>query len=139
MLDIVKNFLQPNELHQNGVVQGKYYERTGSCHQCGQCCTNIYLIYGKHTIDSLEMFETIKARHPEYRYFTPRETNGNEIIFDCVNLQPDNRCAIYENRPSFCKIYPSEYSLKMGGKLAEGCGYQFKLRKTFSDILKKMT
>jgi|GEM_PF-2557688 len=140
MLEIVKSFLNPEEVRQSGAVQGQYYERTGSCNQCGKCCTNIYLVYRQQTIDSINMFEDIKAKNPEYEYFKPllQESDGNGLLFQCIHLQSDNNCGIYQNRPSFCRKYPSEHSLLMGGKLAEGCGYQFRLLQSFQDVLRNL-
>ena len=137
MLDIVKSFLRPEENKQAGVVQGQYYERSGSCNQCGKCCTHIYLVYAQQTINSVSMFEEIKANNPEYHYFKPlrQESDEDGLLFQCIHLQADNTCGIYEQRPSFCRQYPSEHSLLMGGKLAEGCGYRFRLLNTFQDIL----
>lgn len=137
MLEIVKSFLSPAETQQSGTVQGQFYERSGSCNQCGKCCTDIYLVYGHQTINSIEMFEDIKTKNPEYQYFKPliQQNDGNGLLFQCIHLQSDNSCAIYNDRPSFCRKYPSEHSLLMGGKLAEGCGYKFRLLKTFQDVL----
>jgi uncharacterized protein len=140
MLEIIKSFLKPENTPQVGLVQGQYYERTGSCNQCGKCCTHIYLVYGQQTITSLEMFEEIKETNPEYQYFLPllEENDEEGLLFQCIHLQSDNRCSIYEDRPSFCQKYPSEHSILMGGKLAKGCGYQFKLLKTFKDVLQNL-
>jgi uncharacterized protein len=140
MLEIVKSFLKPEESKQSGRVQGQYYERTGSCNQCGKCCTHIYLVYGQQTIDSVELFEEIKSKNPEYEYFKPLLNQSDEegLLFQCVHLQADNSCGIYNNRPTFCRQYPSEHSLLMGGKLAEGCGYRFRLINTFQDVLRQV-
>jgi len=144
MLEIVKSFLKPEEAQQAGRVQGQYYERSGSCNQCGKCCTHIYLVYGQQTITSVEMFEEIKATNPEYHSFKPLvqesgETSSEDgLLFQCTHLQADNTCADYENRPDFCRKYPSEQSLLMGGKLAEGCGYKFRLLRNFQDVLKQV-
>jgi hypothetical protein len=136
MLEIVKSFLQSDAPRQSGVLRGQYYERVGSCNQCGKCCTNIYLVHGDRTIDNLPLFEELKGGNPEYHYFEPiiDEQDGS-LVFRCSHLQPDNTCGIYENRPDFCRRYPSEQGLLMGGKLAAGCGYQFRLLKTFRDVL----
>lgn len=135
MLEIVKSFLAPEELKQTGVLQGQYYERSGSCNQCGKCCTNIYLVYGQQTIESVEMFEEVKHANPEYQYFKPVAQEEDGLLFQCIHLQADNSCGIYNDRPEFCRRYPSEHSLLMGGKLAEGCGYSFRLLKSFQDVL----
>jgi Fe-S-cluster containining protein len=141
MLEIVKSFLRPEESSQAGVLQGQYFERTGACNQCGKCCSNIYLVYGQQTINSLEMFEDVKTKNPEYEYFKPLPTQSDPdgLLFQCIHLQPNNTCGIYNNRPTFCRQYPSEHSILMGGKLAEGCGYQFRLLRTFQDVLKEVS
>lgn len=140
MLEIVKSFLKPEEAPQAGLVQGQYYERSGSCNRCGKCCTHIYLVYGQQTINSLEMFEEVKDKHPEYASFKPLMEQSSEdgILFQCAHLQEDNTCGAYNDRPDFCRKYPSEQSLLMGGKLAEGCGYKFRLLKNFQDVLKQV-
>ena len=137
MLDIVKSFLSKEELKQSGVVTGQYYERSGGCNQCGKCCTNIYLVHGQQTIDTPELFEELKSQNPEYAYFKPVNHDADGVVFQCVHLQSDNSCGIYEDRPSFCRKYPSEHTLLMGGKLAENCGYRFRLLKTFQDVLRQ--
>lgn len=141
MLEIVKSFLAPQEPVQKGSVAGQYYERTGSCNLCGKCCSHIYLVYGQQTINSLEMFASVQDKNPEYNYFKPLSSQNDPegILFQCIHLQADKSCGIYQNRPDFCKKYPSEHSIIMGGKLAEGCGYQFKLIQSFQDILKQIS
>jgi Fe-S-cluster containining protein len=138
MLEIVKTFLKPEEVRQSGVIQGQYYERTGACNQCGKCCTNIYLVYGQQTITSIAMFEEVKSQNPEYEYFKPVLEQEDGVLFQCIHLQADNSCGIYHNRPLFCRKYPSEHSLLMGGKLAEGCGYSFRLLRSFKDVLQQV-
>ena len=141
MLEIVKSFLKPGDTSQAGAVQGEYYERTGSCNRCGKCCTNIYLVYKHQTITSVEMFEEIKAQHPEYESFKPLPTDQQAedgLLFQCAQLQADNTCGDYQNRPDFCRNYPSEQSLLIGGKLATGCGYKFRLLKNFQQVLQQV-
>lgn len=141
MLEIVKSFLSPTESPQSGILPGQYYERRGACNRCGKCCSDIYLVFGQQTINSLEMFEDIQRTNPEYQYFRPQlnESDENGLLFQCMHLQPDNTCGVYDQRPSFCRKYPSEHSLLMGGKLATGCGYQFRLLKTFQDVLRGLS
>ena len=141
MLEIVKSFLRNGEPLQDGFVQGKYYQRSGSCNRCGKCCTNIYLVYNRQTITSIPMFESIKAENPEYESFKPMLEDSDEdgILFQCTHLQADNTCGAYEDRPDFCRQYPSEHGLLLGGKLAKGCGYSFKLLKNFQTVLQQVS
>lgn len=114
---------------------GRYYNRTGECHLCGACCTNIYLVHNNKTIQDPEEFERLKPDNPEYEYFKIIAETENGLRFQCIHLQADNTCGIYENRPTFCKRYPTEEVLLLGGVLAENCGYQFSLRQTFDEVL----
>jgi Fe-S-cluster containining protein len=137
MLEIIKKFLRQNpKIPQAGSLRGKYYERTGACTQCGQCCSNIYLVHGEQTINSLPLFEELQATTPDYASFVPidADSEGN-LLFCCTHLQVDKRCGIYDTRPDFCRRYPSEQGMLMGAKLAADCGYQFRLLKSFQTVL----
>ena len=144
MLEIVKSFLRDKTrqgIRQNGALKGRYYERTGSCNQCGKCCTNIFLVHGEQTIDNVARFEELKQSNPDFHSFEPlleASEEGEGLVFRCRNLLPDNTCAEYDTRPDFCRRYPSEQGLLMGGKLAETCGYKFRLLKTFQDVLSEL-
>jgi uncharacterized protein len=142
MLEIVKTFLKEKArlpIRQSGSLKGEYYERSGSCNQCGKCCTNIYLVHGEQTIDSIPLFEELKQNNPDYESFEPvaSESDGS-VLFQCRHLQADKTCGIYDQRPDFCRRYPSEQGLLMGGKLAPECGYKFRLLKTFEDVLAQL-
>ena len=39
---------------QSGVKMGQYYKRSGSCHTCGKCCKDIFLIHEERTIETLQ-------------------------------------------------------------------------------------
>lgn len=137
MREMIYAFLPGKARPQSGTVQGKYYTRTGGCNQCGRCCEDIYLIHNDRTIDSAELFEELKPHNPEYEYFEPVRETSEGIQFKCKHLGPDKRCTIYAKRPDFCRNYPSEKSILLGGNLAEGCGYSFELIRTFQDVLAK--
>lgn len=135
MREIIHSFLAKKDRKQSGTLRGKYYVRTGSCNKCGKCCTDIYLIHHDRTIDTLELFEALKPENPEYQHFKVVRETPDGLQFQCTHLSPENRCTIYENRPDFCRNYPSEKSILLGGNLAKGCGYTFELIRTFQDVL----
>ena len=135
---MIHSFLGKEIRQQSGEIRGQYYTRHGSCNMCGKCCTNIYLIHGEDTIDSVAMFEKLKRKNPEYEWFSPVNETEHGLQFQCVHLQPDNSCGIYEDRPTFCKKYPSEKSLLLGGQLAEGCGYTFEIINSFQSVLSQV-
>jgi uncharacterized protein len=118
-------------------VEGDYYNRSGSCNQCGQCCQNIYLTYRRTVIDSIEAFGRIQKLHPkEYGSFEPIDTTSTGVVFKCNALEEDNKCGRYLSRPAFCRTYPTEDSLIQGGKLPVNCSYLFEIKHTFTKVLK---
>jgi Fe-S-cluster containining protein len=117
-------------------VTGKYYTRTGGCTECGKCCTDIYLLYDERTIETIEEFDALRADNPDFDQFKPLETTAKGVVFACRHLGEDNRCTTYEQRPTLCRLYPSEDMMLRGGYLPEECGYVFTLRQTFSQVLK---
>lgn len=145
--ELLQSFLPTKESHQSlsvqvhgdpsqsGVQMGQYYKRSGECHTCGKCCKDIFLIHEERTIESLEAFEILKEQNPEYTHFIPVRETVDGLQFQCKHLSSENRCLIYQNRPDFCRKYPSEKTILLGGKLAEGCGYQFELLKSFHTVL----
>lgn len=122
---------------QSGEVVGQYLKRQGSCNQCGRCCTNIYLIHEEHTLKTIEEFERYRSVEPEFEGFIPVDQDEHGLKFQCKHLKPDNTCAIYDDRPGFCRYYPSEEGILMGGALAEQCGYSFEVITKFKAILAK--
>lgn len=130
----LKDYFDPP---QNGTVEYQYYVRTGQCNSCGQCCSGIHLIHGDSVIESVEQFERLKQQHEDYRHFVPIDESDIGLVFRCSNLQPDNTCGIYDDRPLFCKKYPSEATLMFGGVLAPKCGFAFQAKHRFGEILKQ--
>lgn len=122
---------------QRGDIQYKHYVRTGECHSCGMCCSDISLVHGDKIIETEAQFEALKTRFEDYRYFEPIGKNAYGLRFRCRNLTEDNRCGIYEDRPRFCKKYPSEETLLMGAELAPQCGFSFRPKWSFDEILAK--
>jgi Fe-S-cluster containining protein len=118
-------------------VEGDYYNRNGSCNQCGQCCQNIYLTYRRNVIETVETFGRVQKLHPtEYGSFEPIETTSTGVVFKCNALEEDNKCGRYLSRPAFCRTYPTEDSLIHGGKLPAKCSYIFEIKHTFAKVLK---
>ncbi len=137
MIKLVNQLRDYFDPPQSGPVTYDYYVRTGQCNQCGQCCSGIYLIHGEDVIESIEKFDKLKDRHEDYQHFVPIEETDVGVRFRCRHLQPDNSCGIYEDRPLFCKKYPSEATLLFGGSLAPKCGFAFKAKHKFTEILEK--
>ncbi|MDX2083849.1 MAG: YkgJ family cysteine cluster protein [Candidatus Melainabacteria bacterium] len=134
---MVKQWVAPPEVPQAGEVTGSYYVRSGSCNQCGDCCTGIYLIHENQTIQTHEQFEALLPKNPEYNYFKPIDQDESGLLFECVHLQENRSCGIYEHRPDFCRRYPSEASMLQGGVLSACCGYSFEVRQRFEAVLKQ--
>jgi Fe-S-cluster containining protein len=119
-------------------LRGKHTLRTGHCNQCGECCKNLFLSYGRETIRTEEEFREIQARHPEdYQFFEPMYATEFALAFRCNNLGPDNLCMDYEARPGFCRTYPTEEGILLGSRLPKECGFAFAPLKAFEDVLKQ--
>ncbi|MEB3286066.1 MAG: YkgJ family cysteine cluster protein [Vampirovibrionales bacterium] len=130
----------PVEQLQGLPLEGRYYRREGQCHQCGDCCENIYLIHGGEALQSEAQLLSLKAENSDYASFVPMPQTPDELVtyglkVRCEHLQPDRRCGIYEKRPSFCRRYPSEEILLKSGKMSENCGFRFTLKRSFTDVL----
>ena len=83
------------------------------CLKCAACC--------KHTSTYYEQTERYAKRKVEYLVamlgkpeddfviVSPKENNSDKwlikVTFKCVQLNPDNTCKIYENRPEMCKVF----------------------------------
>lgn len=129
----IRDLFQPP---QGGDVEYQYYVRTGDCNQCGQCCSGIALVHNQSAIQTVEEFDQLKKKYPDYRHFEPIEETQHGIVFKCKNLGEDNACGIYDDRPLFCRKYPSEGTLLLGGQLAPECSYGFTKKIAFENILK---
>jgi Fe-S-cluster containining protein len=117
-------------------IKGTYTLRTGQCTQCGECCKNLFLSYGKRTIQTKAEFRELQARHPdEYGFFEPIAETEFALVFRCNNLGPDNLCMDYDRRPGFCRTYPNEAGILMGAKLPKECGFAFTPLNTFASVL----
>lgn len=117
-------------------ILGRKYYRTGECARCGRCCKNIYVKHGKKFIDDENLFNRLKPLHSFY--FDLEVVGKDEVglLFKCKNLDEDLKiCKIHSKRAKICRDYPMEEIFKMGGTLAEDCGYRFEPIEKFSDIL----
>ncbi len=119
------------------ILKRKYY-RMGKCSRCGRCCKNIYVKHGKKIIDDDKLFNTLKPLHP---FYFDLEIIGKDevgLLFACKNLDEKTKmCKIHNKRAKICRDYPMEEILKMGGTLAENCGFRFVPIDKFKDILNK--
>lgn len=132
LLAKLKHYFDPP---QDGNIEFEYYIRTGECHQCGSCCSGIYLVRGNKPIQTIEQFNDLKGRYEDYSHFVPQQEDATGVLFRCQHLTEDKRCGIYENRPRFCRKYPSEDVLLLGAQLAPQCGFTFKAKHHFNELL----
>jgi hypothetical protein len=122
--------------YKEDVQKGKYLIREGSCNQCGSCCKNLFLSYGKEVIKDREDFEALKSLHPdEYGFFDVLRESEFGLIFKCNNLGDDDLCMDYHARPVFCRSYPNEAGVLMGAKLPADCSFKFTPIKSFDETL----
>lgn len=121
------------------ILKRKYY-RVGKCLECGRCCKNIYVKHGKSFIKDEKVFNRLKPLHTFYFDLEIIGKDDMGLVFACKNLdETTKRCKIHKKRARICRDYPMEEIFKMGGTLAEGCGYRFVPIEKFSDILRKLS
>ena len=119
------------------ILRRKYY-RVGHCNCCGRCCKNIYVKHGKGFISDEKLFNRLKPLHPFYFDLEIIGKDETGLLFACKNLDAETKmCKVHKRRAKICRDYPMEEILKMGGTLAEGCGYKFEPIEKFRDILDK--
>jgi Fe-S-cluster containining protein len=117
-------------------VCGKKYTRHGECKACGSCCKNISVKHGKNVIKTPEEFEQLQRKFPVYRMLRIMDNAQHGLVFQCVCLDDETgKCTDYNNRPPICRNYPHETIFKLGGNLADSCGFTFKPIKSFNSVL----
>ena len=96
------------------IKQDKKYIRVGSCNRCGKCCKADHLLEActdqeKRILRNLARDKKIEQKLAGFRckhvWFKKRKA----------------RCKIYENRPEFCKYFPTGPD-----DIVAECGFKFK-------------
>ena len=111
---------------------------SGKCEMCGKCCTSLNFTLGAGWISSKRAFERLKKKYPEYeRFEICGRAPGGAITFRCRMLGDDNLCSDHENRPAFCREYPTRDVYFMGGELLSNCGFRFEAVPSFKNMLRE--
>lgn len=76
------------------------------CADCGACCRHFRVSFYQGELDSFPGGYVPAEMTSEVTPFMVC-MQGTETGGRCVALQPNNRCAIYENRPSPCREFPA--------------------------------
>mgnify|MGYP006292718161 CR=1 FL=1 len=95
------------------------------CEQCGGCCNHIAIQLD--TPEDKEDFSNILwyILHENVNIFIGDDDNWYvEFITPCSELQPDNSCGVYHNRPLICREYDPDECVKHG----DGEPEKFKFR-----------
>ncbi len=135
----MKNFLKElKKFFYTKILRRKYY-RTGSCKCCGKCCKKIYVKHAKGVIKEEKEFKKLQLLHPFYTYLEIIDKDETGLVFKCKNLDDEtHKCKIHKSRPGICRRYPQEELFKMGGELAEDCGYKLEPIIPFKEVFEKV-
>lgn len=130
----MENFIaQIKKIFYKHVLRRKYY-RSGECLRCGLCCQKIYVRH-KNIIQTEKEFNRLKLLHPFYTYLEIVDKDELGLVFNCTKFDKEKHiCTIHKERCGICRRYPSEQIYKMGGELAENCGYKFTPIETFDEV-----
>jgi Fe-S-cluster containining protein len=77
------------------------------CLACANCCKTTSPIFYQADIDRLA--KTLKMKVPEFIDTYLRVDEDNDYVLKsspCSFLGHDNKCIVYENRPTACREYP---------------------------------
>ena len=119
------------------ILKRKYY-RVGSCNACGRCCQKIYVKH-RQVIQTEAEFERLKQQHRFYTYLKVVDKDDIGLVFECENLDKETKkCKIHKKRPGICRRYPQEELFRMGGSLAEHCGYKLIPIESFEEVFTRV-
>ena len=120
-------------------VLRRKYKRTGSCNNCGACCSHIYVRHLKGIIKEEKELEKLKLLHSFYAGLKVIGSDEIGLIFECSHLDKQTKlCKIHSRRPGICRRYPQEEIFQMGGCLSADCGYKLEPLVKFSEVLNKV-
>jgi Fe-S-cluster containining protein len=107
------------------------FVRKGKCKQCGKCCRHVYLRDRGKVVASFNDCLNLVRSDARMSQFTARGKNEmGDLYFACSHIDRQNRCSIYEKRPSLCRVYPQTGMLIYGALPKEDCGFYFVSRIT---------
>ncbi|RLG81243.1 MAG: hypothetical protein DRO40_10000 [Thermoprotei archaeon] len=110
----MKNLRQTEDMEN--LHQSEVWVRKGECKRCGKCCRVKYLFKSMSKEDKLFL-----KRHGFWLHQAIKRMAVEDKA--CPFLEYRNGvayCKIYEERPRWCREYPSHPD-----ELIEGCGYYF--------------
>ncbi len=120
------------------VILKRKYKRSGSCANCGACCSHIYVRHMKGVIKEEKEFEKLKLLHSFYAGLEIIGKDEIGLVFECSHLDKETKlCKIHKYRPGICRRYPQEEIFQMGGCLSPDCGYKLTPIVSFEEVLNK--
>ena len=122
------------------VILRRKYKRTGSCANCGACCSHIYVRHMKGVIQEEKEFKKLQLLHSFYAGLNVIGKDEIGLIFECSHLDKETKlCKIHKHRPGICRRYPQEEIFQMGGCLSADCGYKLTPIVSFQEVLNKIS
>jgi|GEM_PF-477708 len=78
------------------------------CTRCANCCKTLKIRFDAADIERISQHLEMSSEHFIATYLEPGDEPGsfNTRQFPCPFLAEDNRCTIYEIRPTVCQDYP---------------------------------
>jgi len=93
--------------HQKAETIHKEVFEEVDCLQCANCCKSIPPIVSSRDSKRISKYLNLRKSDFEERYLVTDE-DGDQVIntSPCPFLENDNKCRIYDVRPSACRQYP---------------------------------
>jgi len=107
------------------MTYARLFKRTGECKRCGACCRGEItanhragdkLFPGVVPETTQQLVNALRSRgFAVVALRTFEKTHGPdtvrwEMVLRCANLKEDLSCAIFEDRPMFCRGYPNHFN-----------------------------
>ena len=152
---MIKNRVGGRKIIYNFLMENNFLEHIPPnelCSKCGECCRCIISAYSEKELEELDdeeakLFLSFFKKYNSISELDDKKKKYIEAvssfmkkeveIWYCPHIDEQNRCTIYEDRPSFCRSYP-----KNGWIVTPpGCGYkgwQYEQREKQKKIIRKL-
>lgn len=109
----IKNKTPKNLDIQFHQAHDEVFENT-DCLKCANCCKTTSPIFYQHDIERAA--KALKLKPGDFiKKYLMMDEDGDFVLLNspCAFLEADNKCKIYNDRPSACKEYPHTNRKKM--------------------------